>query len=51
MTGEGFDYCWRSYSDFEEMKGKDFEEFHRLRKQYIEAADALENLVKSKIGD
>ena len=36
---EGFDYAFRSYSDFKEVKD---EEFHRLRTAYVEAANALD---------
>lgn len=45
MTGEGFDYCWRAYSNFEEIKD---DKFHELRKTYVEAADALEKYVNEK---
>lgn len=31
---EGFDYAFTGYSDFEEIKD---EEFHKLRKAYLEA--------------
>lgn len=36
---EGFDYCFRDYSSFKDIED---EEFHRLRKSYVEAADALD---------
>ena len=36
---EGFDYAFRDYSSFEEVKDA---EFHKLREAYISAADALE---------
>lgn len=45
MDYEGFDYCFRCYAAFEEMKD---EEFHTLRQAYIDAAQALESYVKSK---
>lgn len=45
MTGESFDYCWRSYSNFEDIKD---DKFHELRRAYIEAACALEKHVKEK---
>lgn len=38
VENEGFDYAFRSYSDFEDIKD---EEFHELRKAYVEAANAL----------
>lgn len=37
---EGFDYAFCDYSNFEDVKD---EEFHKLRKNYIEAKQALEN--------
>lgn len=39
MELEGFDYCFRNYSDWDEIKD---EEFHKLREAYIAAADMLE---------
>jgi len=48
MKNEGFDYCWRYYSDFEEIKdGK----FHELRKAYIGAAHELEKYVEKKVSE
>jgi hypothetical protein len=35
---EGFDYAFRHYSNFEEVKDP---EFHRLREAYVAAAEAL----------
>ena len=35
---EGFDYAFRHYSHFEEIKD---EEFHRLREAYLKAAEEL----------
>jgi hypothetical protein len=35
---ESFDYCFRGYSNFDDIKD---EEFHRLRRQYVDAANAL----------
>jgi len=46
MVEEGFDYCFRSYSFFEEIKDDDF---HNLRLQYIDAADKLEKYIKDKV--
>lgn len=40
---EGFDYCFRCYSNFDEIEDP---EFHRLRILYLEAAKALEKYVK-----
>ena len=42
MEEEGFDYCFRHYAKFEEIKDP---EFHKLRLAYIEAANALEKYV------
>lgn len=39
---EGFDYAFRHYSDFSQVKSK---EFHALRKAYVKAARALEKFV------
>lgn len=39
IDSEGFDYCFRSRSDFKEVKDP---EFHRLRREYCAAADALD---------
>lgn len=38
VENEGFDYTFRSYSDFKDIKDKDF---HALRIAYVEAADSL----------
>lgn len=45
MEEEGFNYCFDSYSDWEEIKEP---EFHRLRKNYLEAAAVLKRYVKTK---
>lgn len=39
---DGFDYAFRNYSDFAEIKD---ERFHELRKAYIQAAQELEAYV------
>ena len=45
MRDEGFDYCFRHYSSFEEIKdGK----FHELRLKYIQIAEELENYVETQ---
>jgi hypothetical protein len=46
MKAEGFHYCFNSYSSFTELED---EEFHRLRKAYLEAADKLEKYVEKRI--
>ena len=38
VENEGFDYAFRHYSDFEDIKDK---KFHELRKAYAKAAEAL----------
>ncbi len=42
MNQEGFDYCFRSYSNFDEIQD---EKFHKLRLAYIESANSLERYV------
>lgn len=39
---EGFDYCFTGYSDFADIKD---EEFHKLRKAYVTAAEALQKYI------
>ena len=43
MEDEGMDYCFQSYSHWDEIKD---EKFHRLRNAYLDAAEALERYVK-----
>ena len=45
MENEGFHYCFKHYSSFEEIED---EQFHKLRKQYLEVANQLEKYVKDK---
>jgi len=40
---EGFDYAFRAYSHFEEVKDRKFQD---LRKAYVKAADALEAYIE-----
>ncbi len=42
MENEGFDYCFMSYSDFEEIED---EEFHKLRKNYCDSQKKLEEYI------
>ena len=42
---EGLHYCFKHYSNFEEIKD---EEFHRLRLNYLESAKLLEEYVNNK---
>jgi len=46
MEDEGFHYCFKHYSSFQEVED---EEFHRLRKMYLEVSEQLENYVSNKI--
>jgi hypothetical protein len=46
MDAEGFDYCFKHYSSFEEVED---EKFHSLRESYIKISEELEEYVKSKI--
>jgi hypothetical protein len=39
---EGLDYCFRCYSNFDEIEDT---EFHKLRERYIAASKALEKYV------
>ena len=42
MDNEGFDYCFRHYSNFKEVND---DEFQNLRKTYVDAAEALEKYI------
>jgi hypothetical protein len=42
---EGFDYCFRNYSRFPEIKD---DYFHAIRQQYIETASELERYINEK---
>jgi hypothetical protein len=48
MKQEGFDYCFRLYSDFEEIEDR---EFHKLREAYIDAANKLEKYVNDNFNN
>ena len=48
MRAEGFHYCFKSYSSFEEVED---EEFHRLRLAYLISVDELEKYVEKRIND
>lgn len=43
---EGFDYCFRDYSSFSDVND---EEFHRLRRAYIDAAKELEKYIINNV--
>lgn len=42
VDNEGFDYAFRHYSDFKEVKDV---EFHRLRREYVDAAILLADYI------
>ena len=46
MDDEGMEYCFRSYSTWEDIKD---EEFHILRNKLIELMDQMEKFVEDKI--
>lgn len=46
IRDEGFHYCFKHFSRFEEIDDK---EFHRLRKKYLKISEELEKYVISKI--
>jgi regulator of replication initiation timing len=46
MGAEGFHYCFKHYSSFEDV---DDDEFHRLRNKYLEVSEDLETYVHNKI--
>jgi len=45
MRDEGFHYCFKHYSRFEEINDK---EFHKMRKKYLKWANKLEEYVNEK---
>ena len=45
MNQEGFHYCFKHYSSFKEI---DDQEFHKLRKAYLSAAEKLEKYIVDK---
>ena len=46
MDAEGFDYCFESYSNWDEIKD---EEFHRLRKEFLRTMEELRNYIDNKV--
>ena len=48
MDNEGFEYCFKHYSSFSEIKD---EEFHNLRLSMLTQMENMRKLVKDKIGD
>jgi hypothetical protein len=45
MEEEGFHYCFKHYSRFDEIKDI---EFHRLRLNYLESSELLEKYINDK---
>jgi hypothetical protein len=45
MKDEGFHYCFKHYSSFKDIKD---EEFHRLRINYLQSANELEEYISNK---
>lgn len=46
MDNEGFEYCFKQYSSFKEIKD---EEFHNLRLTLLSQIDSMRKLVEDKI--
>jgi len=45
MNQEGFHYCFKHYSSFSDIEDQ---EFHKLRKAYLAAAEKLEKYIQNK---
>lgn len=48
MRVEGFHYCFKHYSKFEEI---DDDKFHELRENYLKSADELKNYIETRLED
>jgi RecG-like helicase len=48
MNAEGFQYCFKHYSSFKEIKD---ENFHKLIKEYLEISDKIEEYVNQKLNE
>ena len=46
MDNEGIDYCFENYSSFEDIED---EEFHKLRKEFLESTKNIRSYVENKI--
>lgn len=46
MAAEGFHYCFKHYSDFNEIND---EKFHELRLKYLDVTNELEKYINEKI--
>ena len=45
IDNEGFDYAFMSYSDFSDIED---EEFHKLRRMYLNVVDSMNKLLTIK---
>ncbi len=48
MDDEGFDYCFESYSNWDEIKD---EEFHRLRLGFLQHMKELREYIDTKVDE
>lgn len=48
MDAEGFHYCFKYYSSFDEIKDK---KFHKLIKKYLKISDKIEEYVNQKLNE
>jgi hypothetical protein len=48
MDEEGFDYCFESYSNWDEIKD---EEFHRLRLGFLQSMKELREYIDTKVDE
>lgn len=48
IEAEGFDYAFRSYSSFKEVRD---EKFHQLRQAYVQAANELEKYIQDNCSE
>jgi hypothetical protein len=46
MKNEGFHYCFKHYSSFEEI---DDDKFHLLRENYLKSADELKDYIETRL--
>ncbi len=46
MNNEGIDYCFESYSSFEEIED---EEFHKLRQEFLDSIKKIREYVDNKV--
>lgn len=48
IRDEGFHYCFKHYSDFSDVED---DEFHKLRKYYLQYAKLLEDYIDKRVLD